>query len=409
MVFGIHSILQIVMMIAFLIILLRIPWHIATVAILVTSIILGLSEGLFVPFLALVSPFELEQILLDPWLRIMFTLPHLLLLSFITYLVDRRQQGLPLIGKMMKNSDNPIQLVKNHSLSQKSLLILCLVQALMLALLKISFEIYRSGVYPSLTLDTLVQISSLVLLVAVLTTVFVANYLLNTVEREARLTAELRYVKERHNLNLRLQIERHDFYNHLTAVYGYLKAKHYAAAEGYIQNLYKTIRHIESLLKLNPPELAALISVKQEEAKVKGIDFYWNINIEGENLSLSPEDLTHLVGNLLDNALEAAETARPPKVELIIVCDKMGLKLKVSNSGKLIPQDVKHNIFDAGYTTKNKNMHSGLGLYIIRQIIERYNGYLELKEPENYQGVEFIICIPWSSQTHWQNSGFDKF
>ncbi|MBS4025176.1 MAG: GHKL domain-containing protein, partial [Clostridia bacterium] len=118
---------------------------------------------------------------------------------------------------------------------------------------------------------------------------------------------------------------------------------------------------------------------------------------EGKDLPLSPEDLTHLVGNLLDNALEAAKTNNSPRVELAVTSNAMGLDLKVSNNGKPIPQDVRNSIFTAGYTTKDTNQHSGLGLYIIKQIVDRHNGRLELKEPENYPGVEFKVRIPWSN------------
>lgn len=396
-VFGVHSIMQILAMIVFLILFLKLPLHAAVAAIIITSMILGLSEGIFVPFLAWVLNFDLEQVISDPWLRILFTLPHLLFLAALTYIANKHQWRLPLIMRLMGKSDSEAGGAKRQLLSQTCLLALCLVQALMLVLLKISFYIYTSGVYPSLTLDTLVQISGLVLMVAVLATIFVASYLLSATEREAKLTMEVRHIKERHNLNLRLQVERHDFYNHLTAVYGYLKADQHMQAKTYIQSLYKTIQHIESLLKIEPPELAALLSVKQEEAKVGGIDFHWDVNIGGNKLPLSPEDLTHLVGNLLDNALEAAKTNCSPRVDVTIESNMMGLDLKVSNNGKPIPQDVRNNIFAAGYTTKNTNRHSGLGLYIIKQIVDRYNGRLELKEPEGCQVVEFKIHIPWSN------------
>lgn len=396
-VFGAHSIMQILAMIVFLILFLKLPLHAAVAAIIITSMILGLSEGIFVPFLAWVFNFDLEQVISDPWLRILFTLPHLLFLAALTYIANKHQWRLPLIMRLMGKSDSEAGGAKRQLLSQTCLLALCLVQALMLVLLKISFYIYTSGVYPSLTLDTLVQISGLVLMVAVLATIFVASYLLSATEREAKLTMEVRHIKERHNLNLRLQVERHDFYNHLTAVYGYLKADQHMQAKTYIQSLYKTIQHIESLLKIEPPELAALLSVKQEEAKVGGIDFYWDVNIGGNKLPLSPEDLTHLVGNLLDNALEAAKTNCSPRVDVTIESNVMGLDLKVSNNGKPIPQDVRNNIFNAGYTTKNTNQHSGLGLYIIKQIVDRHNGQLELIQPENYSGVEFKIRIPWSN------------
>lgn len=396
-VFGVHSILQIILMIIFLILFLKLPWHAALAVIILVSVILGLSEGIFVPFLVWLFPFGLEQVISDPWLRILFTFPHLLFLAALIRVVNKRQWRLLLIIRLLEGNGSAVGGTKRQMLIQTCLLALCLVQALMFVLLKISFYIYTSGVYPSLTLDTLVQISGLILMVAALATIFDAGYLLNITEREARLTTELCHIKERHNLNLRLQVERHDFYSHLTAVYGYLKAGHYIEAEAYIQNLYKTIRHIESLIKLDPPELAALLSVKQEEAKTGGVDFHWEVNIEGKDLPLSPEDLTHLVGNLLDNALEAAKTNCSPRVDVMIDSNVMGLDLKVSNNGKPIPQDVRNTIFTAGYTTKDTNQHSGLGLYIIKQITDRHNGRLELKEPENYPGVEFRIHIPWSN------------
>jgi len=158
------------------------------------------------------------------------------------------------------------------------------------------------------------------------------------VEREARLETELRHVKEMQNLNLKMRVERHDFYNHLTAIYGYLKANQYKQAESYIKTLYESVRQIEDLLGVNPPELGALLSVKQEEASARGIEFSWQVNIENGALPLSPEDLTQLTGNLLDNALDAAASGSSPRVDLVIAGNKLGLQLKVSNTGAPISQ-----------------------------------------------------------------------
>lgn len=396
MVFGIHSLLQVVMMVIFLNFFFKLSWTGAIAAMILASAALGLSEGVFVPFLAWIFGLELKQVISEPFLRILFALPHLLFLAALTYTVSRRRWRLPLIARLTEARGEEVNGAKKQLLSQTYLFALYLVQALMLALLNISFYVYTSGVYPSFTLDTLVEISSIVLMISALATIFVAGYLLKVTEREARLETELRHVREKHNLNLRLQVERHDFYNHLTAIYGYVKAGHYTRAEAYIENLYQTLRHIESLLKIEPPELAAILNVKQEEAKAGGVEFHWQVNIEGNALPLSPEDLTHVVGNLLDNALEAAKTNSSPRVDLTLTSRELGLELKVSNNGPPIPQDVRHNIFASGYTTKDADRHSGLGLYIIKQIIDRHNGCLELREPENYPGVEFYVYIPWN-------------
>ena len=63
--------------------------------------------------------------------------------------------------------------------------------------------------------------------------------------------------------------------------------------------------------------------------------------------------------------------------------------LKVSNTGDPIPRDILGNIFTAGYTTKDGTQHSGLGLFIVKQIVDRHGGQLDLVEPEDYPGVQF--------------------
>ncbi|WP_019122354.1 ATP-binding protein [Brevibacillus massiliensis] len=400
MVFGIHSFLQVIGMVMILNLLFQLSWFTAATVMILASVVLGLAEGVFVPLLARLFSVNLEEIIFNPVLRILFSLPHLLFLLLLTFLVRKQKWRLPLLERLTEGNNGEIKRGKRQTLSQMSLFALYLVQALMLALLNISFYVYYSGVYPSFTLATLVEMSSIVLMVSALATILVAGYLLKVTEREARLQTELRHFREKHKLSLQLQVERHDFYNHHTAMYGYLKVGQYDLAAAYMENLYQTVRHIDSLLKMDPPELAAILNVKQEEAKASGIAFHWRVNTEGSTLPLSPEDLIHLVGNLLDSALDAAKADSSPRVDLTLSSNKLGLALNVSNNGHRISQDDWQNISTAGYTTKDPDRHSGLGLYIIGQIIDRYHGCMELKEPENYQGVEFKIYIPWENSAY---------
>lgn len=206
---------------------------------------------------------------------------------------------------------------------------------------------------------------------------------------------KLRHVKEKQSLSLKMRSQHHDFYNHLTAIYGYLKARHYIEAEHYIETLYENVRQIENLMGISPPELGALLSLKLEEAKTRGIEFRWRVNVKHEVLPVSPEELTQLTGNLLDNALDAAASGHPPRIDLTLSTNKLGLMLQVSNTGDPIPQDIQESIFAPGYTTKDGTKHRGLGLYIIKQIIDSCGGQLDLTEPEEYPGVEIVIFIPW--------------
>ena len=394
--FGIHSILQIILMTIFVDLFFQLRWPTTAAVIILASTIFGLVEGIFVLSLAWIFNSDLEQIISDPLLRVLLTLPHLIFLAALTYVISKHKRCLPLISKESRINSEYNKISKMRFIRQTCLLALCLIQALMLVLLHLSFHAYSSGVYPSFSLKILVQVSIRVLMVASLATIFTAGYLLKVIERDTRLETELYYIKERHSINLELQAQRHDFYNHLTAIYGYIKAGHYDQAETYIEKLYHTIRHIGSLLRIEPPELASIISIKHEEAKRSGIKFNWHVNTQSGSLPLSPEDLIQLTGNLLDNALEAAKTSSSPRVDLVLTCNKLGLELKVSNSSSHISQRVRQSIFAAGYTSKCTKQHSGLGLYIIKQIIDRYDGQLQLREPEDYSGVEFMIYIPWN-------------
>jgi sensor histidine kinase regulating citrate/malate metabolism len=79
--------------------------------------------------------------------------------------------------------------------------------------------------------------------------------------------------------------------------------------------------------------------------------------------------------------------------DLSIKTSKIGLQIKASNTCAPISPSAQNKMLAAGYTTKKE--HSGLGLYIIKQIVYRNGGQLELREAKEYPGVEFVIYIPW--------------
>jgi sensor histidine kinase regulating citrate/malate metabolism len=97
------------------------------------------------------------------------------------------------------------------------------------------------------------------------------------------------------------------------------------------------------LAAANPPQLAALLSVKQREAEDRTIDFHWQVDIEAGVCPLSPEELTQITGNLLDNALEAAIPSG--RVDLSIKTSKLGLQIKASNTCVPLPPSDQNKIY----------------------------------------------------------------
>ncbi|MDD3314501.1 MAG: GHKL domain-containing protein [Syntrophaceticus sp.] len=381
--------MQIILLIIFLVIFCGLPGSISFILALLAGIILGLIEGVAVPLLAGIFSYNynLGEIISSPMLRIVFALLSLVLLAILAYITDRRGWRLPLIDRMSVSREEQ----KGYLTSHNHLFSLCLLQALILIFLYLILYNYYAEVFPGFTLETLGIISGAVLIASSLLTILLAGYFLKITEREAKLESKLNHLQETNRLNLQMQVERHEFCNHLTSVYGYIKTEQYRQAENYIEKLYENASQTESFLSMNPPELGALLSIKQGEADDRGIDFHWQVDIEAGLWPLSPEDLTQITGNLLDNALEA--TVPMGRVDLSIKSNKMGLQIRASNKCKPISQRAQNKMFAAGYTTKKE--HSGLGLYIVKQIVERNDGWLELREAKEYLGVEFVIHIPW--------------
>jgi hypothetical protein len=224
-VFGFHSIIQVMLMVIFLNLFFRLSLKVSMIITLLVSVTLGLSESIFVPLLAWIFNFKLEQVISDPFLRILFTLPHLLFLAALSYILSKRQWTIPLIHRHLDKNGEGDGWIQGNSVRLTYLFILCFVQAFMLILLNISFNIYSSGVYPSFTLKSLTIMSSSILFASAVATIFVARFILKVTEQEAKLETELSHIREKHNLSLKLHVERHDFYNHLTAVYGFMNQK----------------------------------------------------------------------------------------------------------------------------------------------------------------------------------------
>ena len=375
--FGFHIVLQFLLMAILVILFLELTIQKAVAAVLFAGIVLGLAEVIVLNYLLVwIFSTDLREILLDPLLRIVFALPHLLLLTGLTYIANKKQWHFPL--------------------KKSPIFILALVQAAMLIILMAIFHVYSLEVYHSFTIDILINVGSIVILISVAATMPVAWYLLKVVEREAKIQLELQYATEKNKLNDKILAGRHELYNNITAMYGYVKAGEYEQLKEYIEKKYHSVVHVRRILDIKSSELSSLISVKEGEAFEKGIEFNWRINIRSDTLPLTPDELIQVVGNLLDNAIYAAgEGENPKKIDMLFECSKLGLDLVVANTGSPIPTDIKDKIFISGYTTKDESKHDGLGLYLVNKVVQRLNGQMELEKPEEYQGVRFVIYIPY--------------
>ena len=112
------------------------------------------------------------------------------------------------------------------------------------------------------------------------------------------------------------------------------------------------------------------------------------------NLSGNPNEITQVVVNLINNALEAMKMhgVQDQQIIIKIKCDEELLRINVHNNGEPIPDELLDKIFEPYFTTRGRS-GTGLGLHICRFIIENeYHGRMSVTNKDD--GVEFILKIP---------------
>ncbi len=106
-----------------------------------------------------------------------------------------------------------------------------------------------------------------------------------------------------------------------------------------------------------------------------------------------PDELNQVWTNLIHNALQAMDNHGEIGIE--VTQQLQWVKVKISDSGKGIPADVLPKIFEPFFTTKPQGEGSGLGLDIVRKIVEKHDGKIEV---ESIPGrTSFTVALPISS------------
>ena len=106
---------------------------------------------------------------------------------------------------------------------------------------------------------------------------------------------------------------------------------------------------------------------------------------------LDKTQLIRIITNLVKNALQATEEEENPIIIVAVFSLDSSLKITVSDNGKGIADEMKELIFEPKFTTKTSGM--GLGLAMIKSIIEAYDGTISFVSEKN-KGTTFTVILP---------------
>jgi signal transduction histidine kinase len=103
-----------------------------------------------------------------------------------------------------------------------------------------------------------------------------------------------------------------------------------------------------------------------------------------------------ILNNLVDNAIKYHRHAHPGKYVAVQTEDlEKEILFKVIDNGQGIPFEAQSKIFDMFYRASENSKGSGLGLYIVKDMVERLGGSIDL-ESEKGEGTTFSIKLPKS-------------
>jgi two-component system CitB family sensor kinase len=193
-----------------------------------------------------------------------------------------------------------------------------------------------------------------------------------------------------------LRAQAHEFANRLHTIAGLVQMgrgdeamKLIAQTSGIHQELTEAL-----LERVGDPVLGALLLAKAAVASERGIELRVADDTVMTRSALDSEDIITVLGNLIDNALDAAGSSGGERWVSVSVTEHEGeLVIKVHDSGPGVLESLNGQIFQEGFSTKSNpgRKRRGFGLALVRQVARRNGGDVTVV---NDGGAMFTVRLP---------------
>lgn len=165
----------------------------------------------------------------------------------------------------------------------------------------------------------------------------------------------------------------HDFRNHLLTIQGLITEKHEDVAEKYLASLLKEESLQSEVVHSNHPAMDAILNRAYQEAAKQGVLMEFDIN-DLTKIEIPQEDLTILLSNLLDNAVEAARQLETYKRVIVrLIQRKKEFLISIRNTSNHSDICDLHEFFKI-YSKDTQNYEHGFGIKNALRIVKKYHG-----------------------------------
>lgn len=179
---------------------------------------------------------------------------------------------------------------------------------------------------------------------------------------------------------------RHDYHNHMQTIKAYLAMNQIDEIHEYLDHLEEDLDSIDIAIRTGNTSVNAILSSKISIAEKRAINVNCKATVPSE-LKISDVHLCAIIGNLLDNAIEACEKVDMNKrfIRVYIGLFKQQLYISVSNSTEATRRKKLTELI-----TSKKGEH-GLGLKRVDRIVDQYEGFVNRKNEPGVFATEIML------------------
>ena len=196
-----------------------------------------------------------------------------------------------------------------------------------------------------------------------------------------------KHYEEVENMYRQVRGWRHDYRNHIQTMMTLMKSGEYEKVMSYLETLGEDLNTVDTVLKTGNIMADAILNSKISLAKANHIHIDATASIPVK-LSMTDIDLCVIIGNLLDNAIEASMTLPEEKRMIRIYIEMKKNQLYMSFTNLTAAKKMKK---ENGIFRSTKGAARGFGLLRVDRIVKKYCGYLRRASEDGAFTTEILL------------------
>lgn len=217
-------------------------------------------------------------------------------------------------------------------------------------------------------------------------------------------TLQIEYINNLEAVVNILRREKHDYLNHLNAINALCTLNKPNSAENiksYVGKLADDLKESYKVFDTGNVYIDGLLVVKSNFAHRNDISLDVEIEAPLSYLDIKDNDIISIISNILDNAFDSITSIEDHDNRVVSLCTYIEGNeyfISIANTGPKISEDILPKIFENGFSTKAQKSEHGLGLYIVNNLVKKYDGHIEAYSSDIE--TQFLIKFPLKDEKH---------